>query len=217
MLWLMKHSRPDICNATREASKVMDSATMADYKYLLRIIKYILSTKDRKLKFSVAEIKEGGINWEVVAFTDSDFAGDKDTRRSVTGFIIYFMGCAISWRSRSQKSVALSSTEVEYYGISDVVTELLFIKSLLEFMGVKVQLPIIVRVDNIGAIYLSDNASSSTRTKHIDTRYHFVKDYVEDGIVKIKFVKSEDNDADLFTKNLSNSDFQKHMEKFMEG
>ena len=113
--------------------------------------------------------------------------------------------------------MALSSTAAEYYGISDVVTELLFIKSLLEFMGVKVQLPIIVRVDNIGAIYLSDNASSSTRTKHIDTRYHFVKDYVEDGIVKIKFVKSEDNDADLFTKNLSNSDFQKHMEKFMEG
>ena len=113
--------------------------------------------------------------------------------------------------------MALSSTEAEYYGISDVVTELLFIKSLLEFMGIKVQLPIIVRVDNIGAIYLSGNASSSTRTKHIDTRYHFVKDYIEDGIVKIKFVKSEDNDTDLFTKNLSNSDFQKYMEKFMEG
>ena len=73
------------------------------------------------------------------AFTNSDFAGDKDTRRSITGFIIYFMGCAISWHLRNQRSVALLSTEAVYYGISDVVTELLFIKSLLEFMGIKVQ------------------------------------------------------------------------------
>ena len=151
-----------------------------------------------------------------MAFTDSDFAGDKDTRKSVTGFIIYFMGCAISWRSRSQKSVALSSTKAEYYGISDVVIEILYIKSLLEFMGIEVALPITVRVDNIGAIYLSNNASSTTRTKHIDTHYHFVKDYVEDGIVKIKFVESENNDVDLFTKNLSNNDFEKHTMKFMK-
>ena len=68
----------------------------------------------------------------------------------------------------------------------------------------------------MGAIYLSDNASSTTRTKHIDTHYHFIKDYIEDGIVKINFVKSENNDADLFTKNLGNNNFEKHTMKFLK-
>ena len=68
----------------------------------------------------------------------------------------------------------------------------------------------------MGAIYLSDNASSTTRTKHIDTHYHFIKDYIEDGTVKINFVKSENNDADLFTKNLGNNNFEKHTMKFLK-
>ena len=95
------------------------------------------------------------------------------------------MGCPIAWRSRSQKSVALSSTEVEYYGMSDLVTEIIFIKNTLEFLGIKVELPIVVQVDNIGAIYLADNATLSNHTKHIDTRYHYTRDYVKDGIIKV--------------------------------
>ena len=112
---------------------------------------------------------------------DSDFAGDKDNCRSVTGFIIYFVGCPIAGRSRSQKSVALSSTEAEYYEMSDLVTEIIFIKNTLEFLGIKVELPIVVHV---GAIYLANNVTSLNHMKHIDTRYHYTRDYVEDGIIK---------------------------------
>jgi hypothetical protein len=67
-----------------------------------------------------------------------------------------------------------------------------------------------VNVDNVGAVYLSKNATTGNRTKHIDTRYHFVREYVEDGIVKVVFVRSEDNDADIFTKNLNGETFEKH-------
>ena len=67
-----------------------------------------------------------------------------------------------------------------------------------------------IHVDNIGAIYLAERATSSTRTKHIDTRYHFVRNYIEDGILKIKFVRSNDNTADIFTKNLAAESFEKH-------
>ena len=77
-------------HSTREALKVMDLATMANYKYLLRIIKYVLLTKNHKLLFAKTPFDDEPIIWEVMAFTDSDFAGDKDTRKSVTGFIIYF-------------------------------------------------------------------------------------------------------------------------------
>lgn len=191
----------------------MDRATQGDYKYMLRIVKYVLETKEMKLLFNKDKKEEG--TWRIVGYSDSDFAGDKDNRRSVTGFIIYFMGCPIAWRSRSQKSVALSSTEAEYYGMSDMVTEIIFIKNTLEFLGIKVELPIVVHVDNIGAIYLADNATSSNRTKHIDTRYHYTRDYVEDGIIKVKFVKSENNDADTFTKNTKSEDFMKHTAKYM--
>lgn len=70
--------------------------------------------------------------------------------------------------------------------------------------------PVEVKVDNIGAVYLSKNATTGNRTKHIDTRYHFVREYIEDGIVKVIFVRSEDNDADIFTKNLNTETFVKH-------
>ena len=87
--------------------------------------------------------------------------------------------------------------------VSEVATEILFIKSMLEFLGVKVELPIEVNVDNVGAIYLSKSATTSNRTRHIDTRYHFVREYIDDGVLKVVFVKSEDNHADIMTKNLS--------------
>jgi hypothetical protein len=157
----------------------------------------------------------GDVKWEMKAFCDSDFAGDKETRISVTGFVIYVMGALILWRSRGQKSVTLLSSEAEYVALSEVCAEIMFIKQVLEFLKVKVELPIVVNVDNVGAIYLASNATTSQRTRHIDVRYHFVRDYVEDGVVQIVFVRSEDNDADMFTKNVSKDVYKRHMEKYM--
>ena len=99
--------------------------------------------------------------------------------------------------------------------VSEVCAEIMFIKQVLEFLKVKVELLIVVNVDNVGAIYLASNATTSQRTRHIDVRYHFVRDYVEDGVVQIVFVRSEDNDADMFTKNVSKDVYKRHMEKYM--
>ena len=143
--------------------------------------------------------------WEVKGYSDSDFAGDTDERKSISGYVIYLQECPISWRSKSQKSVSLSSTEAEYMAVSEIATEILFIKSMLEFLGVKVELPIEVNVDNVGAIYLSKSAMTSNRTRHIDMRYHFVQEYIDDGILKVVFVKSEDNHTDIMTTNFINS------------
>ena len=148
--------------------------------------------------------------WEIKGYSNSDFAGDIDGRKSISGYVIYLQGCPILWRSKGQKSVSLLSTEAEYMAVSEITTEILFIKSMLEFLGVKVELPIEVNVDNIGAIYLSKSATSSNQTRHIDTRYHFVREYIENGILKIVFVKSEDNNADIMTKNLCICLYDKH-------
>jgi hypothetical protein len=82
-------------------------------------------------------------------------------------------------------------------------------------MGVEVKLPIVVKSDNVGAIFMAENSSSGVRTHHIDTRYHFVREHVEDGFIKIVFVKSEENNADVFTKNVGKEAYEKHVSKFI--
>ena len=113
------------------------------------------------------------------------------------------------------KSVVLSTTEAEYMALSEVVKELKFIVQLLETMNIKVELPITVYVDNVGAIWLSNNRTTSDRTQHIDIRTSFVKEYQEDGRIIIKFVKSEENEADIFTKNTTNVIFNNHQKKLV--
>ena len=113
------------------------------------------------------------------------------------------------------KSVVLSTTEAEYMALSEVVKEQKFIVQLLQTMSIEVELPITVHVDNVGAIWLSNNRTTSDRTKHIDIRASFVKEYQEDGKIIIKFVKSEENEADIFTKNTTNVIFSHHQKKLV--
>jgi hypothetical protein len=215
LLYLVKYSRPDIANSVREFSKVMDGATVHHYKGLLRVIKFIVSTKNKCLVMDGKKLLNN-FEWNIQAFLDSDYAGDKDTRLSVSGFIIYVCGNAISWRSRAQRNVTLSSSEAEYVAVSEVCAEVMFVKQIMEFLNIKLELPIKILMDNIGAMFLTENQSVSQRTRHIDVRYHFIRDYVEDGVVQVIFVRSEHNDADVFTKNLGTETFQRHVSKFIE-
>ena len=113
------------------------------------------------------------------------------------------------------KSVVLSTTEAEYMALSEVVKELKFIVQLLQTMNITVELQITVHVDNVGAIWLSNNRNTGDRTKHINIRTAFVKEYQEDGKIIIKYVKSDNNEADIFTKNTSCIIFRRHQEKLV--
>ena len=206
LLYLLKHSRPDLSNCVRELTKVMDGANPAHQKMLYRAIKFVDQTKAKSLILRPLKQRQ----WTMKAYTDSDFAGDTDSRRSVSGFVIFINGCPVSWRSRGQKSVTLSSTEAEYVAVSEVATEILYIARMTEFLDNEMNYPIIVNVDNIGAIYLATTAKTGNRTKHIDTRYHSVREYVEKGVLKIVFVRSAKNTADIMTKNLGGESFKKH-------
>jgi hypothetical protein len=211
LLYLMKHSRPDISNAVRELSKVMDGATNAHLKNLLRLIKFVSDTKNIGLI-----LKPNMTNkWVITGKSDSDYAGDKDSRTSVSGYVVYLNGALIAWKSKSQKIVTLSSTEAEYMALCDLCTEVLFIKQLLENMDLKIELPIQLQVDNTGALFLAENSTTGQRTKHIDVRHHFIRNLIEDKIIEVKFVKTSDNDADAYTKNLSLELFEKHTKHYM--
>ena len=111
--------------------------------------------------------------------------------------------------------MTLSLTEAEYVAVSELCVEILFVRQILEFLGEKVNYPIIMNVDNQGAVFLAHSDGASMRTKHINVRYHFVREYVENGVVKILFMRSEDNNSDMFTKNMMREVFWKHTRKFM--
>ena len=211
--YLVKHSRPDIANSVRELSKVLDGSTPASYKEMLRVIKYVLDS--RHLGLRLCPSGERNQPWNITCFTDSDYAGDSQTRRSVSGYIIYVHGMPVQFRSKSQQSVTLSSTEAEWMALSEAVKDILFLKYLCESMHIKVETPITVRVDNLGAVFMSTNTTTNTRTKHIDIRSKFVREYVQDGTIKIIFVRSEENDSDIMTKNLGSKLHSKHADKLV--
>ena len=213
LLYLTKYSRPDISNIVRELSKCMDSASWGSYQELLRVIKFVDDTKSFGLK--VKPRLNDDLEWNLKIFCDSDWAGDPETRISVTGFVIYLLDVPVCWRSKSQKGVTLSSTEAEYVAISEAVKEVKFIYYLLSDFHIKVKLPIVIKTDNIGAMFMSENASTGVRTRHVDTRYHFVREFIEDGFIKVEFVRSVENDADIFTKNISHDLYVKHTANFL--
>jgi Reverse transcriptase (RNA-dependent DNA polymerase) len=215
LLYLVKHSRLDIANAVRELSKVADGANHAHWKALLRTIKYVICTENLALKLK-PNLQTQGAQFHLSGISDSDYAGDRATRTSVYGYVIYFCGAPIAWKSKAGKSVTLSSTEAEYFALSEVTKEIIFVKQVLETMGINLVLPILVKVDNVGAIYLSNNYSLSQRTKHIDIRRHFVREFVQDGILKTIFVPTDENEADMHTKNTPEEIFLKHRDKNME-
>ena len=118
LLYLTKHSRPDITNPVRELSKSMDGASMAHGTEIYRVINYVFEMKTLGLR--MVPFFQHGI-WKLEALSDSEFANDKDTRYSVYGYIIYFCGIPVAWKSESMKSVVLSTTEAEYVAVSEVV------------------------------------------------------------------------------------------------
>ena len=185
LMYLVKHSRPDIANATRELTKVLDGATDAHWKAMMRVIKYVLDTRTYALRLKPS-LTNGNVTLKGIS--DSEFAGDRETRKSVYGYVTYYCGAPISWKSKSGNSVTLSSTEAEYYASSETAKELQFIHNLVISMEKNLELPIIMYVDNTGAIYLANNYSTGPRTKHIDIRVHFVRELIINGILKVVFI-----------------------------
>ncbi len=211
LLYLTKHSRPEISNSVRELAKVMDGANPAHVKMLDRVIKYIIGTKSKCLKLQPTQDK----TWKILGKCDSDYAGDKDNRLSISGNVIYANGALISWKSKSQRNITLSSTEAEYISLCEICKEIYFTKMLIESMGHTVELPIKVLIDNVGAMFLANNSSTGQRTKHIDVRYHYSRELIASGIIVLEFVRTTENDSDIYTKNVGNELFLKHSNKYI--
>ena len=145
----------------------------------------------------------------MIGYCDADWGGDLNTRRSTSGYIFTVGNSLVTWTSKKQLTVAKSTTEAEYVALSLATQEAIWIRQLLKDVGMSIDLPTLIHEDNIGAIELSKNSKFHNRTKHIDISYHFIRERVVSKEIEVKYCSSSSNLADIMTKALPKTHFQK--------
>ena len=202
---------PDCANAVRELSQYMSNPGTEHWKQMTRVIGYLKGKEKHTLVFRKPE------RLQLLSYVDSNFATNPDMRRSVTGMICTIGGMITFWMSKGQNLVTLSSTEAEYVALATCAQETRFQQMLLDEITQHQVKPAIIYEDNTGAIYLVKNKQVGGRTKHIDTRHHFIRQLVDWKLIKVMFVRSEHNYADMLTKNLAEGIFQFHVTDILQG
>ena len=182
-------------------SKFCSRPTETHKTAVKRVFRYLKKTINLALKYS----KDGK---SVIGFSDADWGGDRDDRHSTTGNVFTLAGGAITWLSKKQAVVALSTSEAEYVALSMAAQEAAWLLKLLTDLQIPKE-PIIIMEDNQGAIALARNPISHSRTKHIDIRFHFVREAQEEGMIDIVYCPTSEMVADLFTKPLPRGQFEK--------
>jgi hypothetical protein len=184
-------------NAARELARHFSNPGPEHWEAVARLVGYIkLHANDIKLTYRKP------MDMRAVCNVDSNYATDKEDRRSVTGAIYTVGGTITNWISKTQASVTLSSTKAEYMPCTTAAQEIIFTQMLLEELGMATK-PGIILEDNTGAIFLVKNQQVSQRTKHIDVRAHFIRQHYEKGDLTVIFVSTHDNEADICTKNVT--------------
>ncbi|UYV70226.1 hypothetical protein LAZ67_7002240 [Cordylochernes scorpioides] len=158
----------------------------------------------------LSETKE--YNPELTGYSDSDYARDIDSRKSTTGYIFMLNHGAVSWSSQKQSTVALSTTESEYIAACAATKEMVWLRRLLKDIGIKMDRPTVLNMDNQAAIKLVQNPEFHKRTKHIDVRYHYIRTKQEDGELITRYVSTLQQTADLLTKPLGPKHFRRLLE-----
>jgi len=200
-LWPVVISRPDAALAIGILSQFIQNPGQAHWEALKRVIVYLGCTKDLWLTF-------GGHGKTVVeGFCDADWAGQTH-RHSISGYSFHMGVGAVTWSSKKQYIIALSSTEAEYIAQTHAAKELLWLRTFIGEINEKFGNPITLNCDNQGAIALAKDNKFHARTKHIDIRYHFIRESVECGKININYIPTEDNVADIFTKPLAKAKFR---------
>ena len=197
LLYLSIISRPDITFMVNKQSQFNCCYNEEHWKSIKRIFRYLKGTIETGITYS-----SPSSNFELIGYCDADYAADVDTRKSTSGFVVTLSGSPVSWASRLQRSVAQSTTEAEYVAIADCVKDILWYKQLLSEFRIEIESPIKIMSDNQGAIKLTKNSIFHKRTKHIDVRFHFIRDHQEKGEIKISYIPTDKQPADMLTKCL---------------
>ena len=166
------------------------------------VFHYLRQTTDYKLHYN-GERKSG-----LIRYSDADWGESWNNRRSTTGFIFLMADEAVTWTSRMQKTVARSSTEAEYMALSEACSEVAWLTSLQREIGYRPNFPVPLVSDNQGGIFLAINPAHYRRLKHVDIRYHFIREYVESKRFNIVYISTDEMIADILTKPLGRTKFE---------
>lgn len=196
LTWLSTTTRPDISFATSYLGQFNNCYGHEHWKAAKRVLRYLKGTADIGIIY-------GADSEPLVGFVDADWGGCHMDRRSFTGFLFLLGGCPISWESRKQKTVALSTTEAEYMAMSDCAREAEYLQKFLHELGFDSLRNLVVFCDNQSAINLANNSMYHSRVKHIDLRHHFVREMLRSKTFNLKHVSTEKQIADFLTKSLS--------------
>ena len=237
LLFAMVTCRPDISNAVIKLTQFNVNPARCHYEAVIRVYKYLNATKDRGLTFwrtqknphlpmAVPHLPqpeeyefhtttEHNKPKQPYVMVDSDWAGNVKTRRSVSGIVIIMAGAAVVYKTILQRIVALSSTEAEFYALSEAGKLTLYVRSILNELGMSQHNATSIYEDNKGCLHMTQNQKPTKNTRHVDLRHFAVVDWVSQDLLLIKKISTHDNTSDTLTKSLGKTLFYRHTDTIM--
>jgi hypothetical protein len=198
LMYPMLGTRPDLAYTVAALGRHSATPGSDHERALDRAFRYLRATSDWQLVF-----QRGTPGGTVLhGFVDADWASDVNDRKSTSGFVFMLGGAAISWSSKKQTSVALSSTEAEYIAAAHATKEVVWLRRLLTELGLNLRPPTVLHVDNQSAIAIARNPEFHDRTKHIEVRHHFLRHKVEGEEIRLEYTPTDDQVADVLTKGI---------------
>ena len=205
LLFIAVNTRPDISASISILARKVSKPNQEDWNELKRVMRYLKTTVHSKLVLS----NDAADSFNFQGFADADWAETRIDRKSNSGYVFLFNGSAVSWCCRKQSCVSLSSTEAEYIALTEACKEVKWFLQLFADLNHPIKDPITIWEDNQSCLKLIDSEKINCRTKHIDIKFHFIRDYAEHKIVRFKYCASEEMVADLLTKPLSSPRLKK--------
>ena len=197
LLYLTTNTRPDIAASISILSQKVSNPRDVDLNEVRRVIRYLKGTKHAHLRLGSRDFKNN-----LFAYSDANWAEDKEDRKSNSGYFVSVCGGATSWSCRKQEIVALSSTEAEYVALSETCKEVTWMRRIAKDLNITLSSATSIFTDSQSSISMINNKKFSNRTKHIDTKFHFVQDLVNNQQVNLVYHPTETNIADMMTKPL---------------
>jgi reverse transcriptase-like protein len=214
LMYLAVQTRPDIAYGVSVLSRFLTNPSPQHIKAADCILQYLQGTKMLGIEYK-SLTNAGDTDLTLYGYCDADYTGDKSQRKSVSGNVYFFAGGAISYSSKRQPTVALSTTEAEYYALTKAVTEALWLKQIMSQMNYSGHDIKSIRVygDNQGSLSLGENPEFHQRTKHIDIKHHFIQEHIAKGEIDLWYIKSSDMVADGLTKPLTAANHTKFIDQ----
>lgn len=203
LMFLTIVSRPDLAYAVNSVSRYLNKHDHSHWQAVKRIFRYLISTSDLGIVY-----RGGGSNIELTGYSDANYAQDADTRRSTTGYAFFLANGVITWSSQLQKHVTLSTTESEYVAVAAAAKEAVWLRKLISDIEDTILSATTLHIDNQSTIKLARNPEFHKRSKHIDIRYHYLRERVFEGDINVMYVPTEAQRADMFTKALPKDRFK---------